>query len=1828
MSDYGELIAESFDLPRRKASELIIGNQDKSPDEAARAIQLSEVTGVPAPVIAGDVESFDRRTRSNLNAELVRNNAFISDFISSQPLAAQLSHDDLGPLDAVSGAADKLKSRSVLEAAWEGFKFGFGDQLVGSWAHDPKYPVASATYGVLGSVVEVPMRALSALTQGFAEGVGQRFTNITGNPYYAQQSRTVGQAVQDPGLAMSIGIPSPFFLKPAEAFAEMHKLRKDIAGLEPYIRAEKEPPFGVNKGADRLIKEQSTADLKALNEALKEAVGSKTRERAPEMFAGFIRQHIGDQKIGIEADAVRALYGDKVPQLDDGKLGWVPNIQDQLWKAEMYGGDILVPTADWLAKVEPELAKELNDFIRVRPNGVTKFETKVAAEAEELATKKIEETEPAGFTPSEMRQLLDEERESLINMWYETREPLPPTAGEMAKLSRSGFEKELNTVGILRAKTEEEARRILQDNRLAGNEVKATKPEPAIEGEVYKPTDPVVAVRASARIDKTIEQILFDTGDDLVKVEELDFGGGTTAKIQTEHLQPAQRKIIDAVDEVIKRIAPKQLETLPVRGDIETATNTALGVHITYNNRTPLMLYSLDAPDPIQIARHEALHHLRQQGFFTDAEWSTLMAAAINEGWLEKYDIQGRYAKDLESTAKIEEAVAHAYADWAKDPKAGKSQAAGIFQKIKEFLDEVKDAISRVLGRDPTWQELFDLADQGVIGSREGNKPRLEGGYRAAVKTPDTLIPMEDRDIFARAQAIGMTEEQYRRYMRLIEKRRAEDEAKANARVLENERRKQTAQWKDRAKEVRGEVVEDLQRVPDLAADAYLREGTFYGRRVEDTIHKLGTDYLTKEEIDALPKRATAVKGLSPDDVAGLFGFASGRDLIESVTRLESNRRNAGMGPEPYRRRLIEIETERRMEAEFGKLDENIIEAAKEQVLSETQLDLLHEETVFLAEKAGAQLPIARADLEKSIRDQVGTSLLSDVSSDRLLAAAGKAGRLVEDALLKGDAAEAFRQRQRQYIAVAASKEALRVEKERAQFEKQVKRFSKREVPNVSQEYTNYIQALLAQAGIAVRRSPEDIAGGIQFSGTGSLAEFVARNRDDGWEPVVSDKLQTEGTKPIDSQTVEDFRELKDAIDSLAHIGREVEKIEIAGTKADWAEFRGRVRENLQQLPERSRQSQGRWLYEIDASLTRMEEIVKDLDLRQELGPLYQAVIEPMMKSKAKEFDLLTGLSKHFAETRGEFGKEWRRSLRETIPQDILYDPYTMSKLDMTRENLINLMLNWGNASNRQKVASGYASLYMGRKAAKDEVRGFEVMLEQLINQHAREEDWAFVRRMWEPFKGWQKEMDTVSRNMSGVAPKWLEIDKVQTRFGEIDGGYWPVKYDRLGSDISVIEERRPPDAALFQNDYFRAATSKGYLKERTGYIDFVDLHTSIEQAAGTMQQTIHDIAFRDALVQAGRVFYDKGIRADIRKHYGVEYEAQLIPWLKRIANSYPGNNPDVRGYAGFMRRIRINLVGHALPLNLKVIGSPDIGVPNPKVWAAFEANRSENVALAMEKSDEIRHLVYNMDRDFREQLERTVTRQGLDSFQKKAVEWGFIPITKVSQEFRMATWVDQYHKALARGRSDAEAASIADGYVRERHGAASVVDLPAVMQDNEWMKALTMFYGYFNTMYNWQRQLPGQARRGEAKNFAVTALGSIGVGAAFGALLFNNRKEDESWWKIMAKALTLQPLSTVPIIREAASYFAEGFPQRTPTESLINAFGSIYSDLKRKAKGESAKNPIKNTANVIGLTTGLPMAQVGRTGEFLWDVRNKEQRPRNMMEWIRGIIHGEARLK
>jgi hypothetical protein len=65
-----------------------------------------------------------------------------------------------------------------------------------------------------------------------------------------------------------------------------------------------------------------------------------------------------------------------------------------------------------------------------------------------------------------LKTLLDEEDESLVGMWHQAREPMPPDASDQHSAYVSRITKDLDRLGVLHAATEQEVRDLLMDRRL------------------------------------------------------------------------------------------------------------------------------------------------------------------------------------------------------------------------------------------------------------------------------------------------------------------------------------------------------------------------------------------------------------------------------------------------------------------------------------------------------------------------------------------------------------------------------------------------------------------------------------------------------------------------------------------------------------------------------------------------------------------------------------------------------------------------------------------------------------------------------------------------------------------------------------------------------------------------------------------------------------------------------------------------------------------------------------------------------------------------------------------------------------------------------------------------------------------------------------------------------------------------------------------------------------------------------------------------------------------------------------------------------------------
>ena len=129
---------------------------------------------------------------------------------------------------------------------------------------------------------------------------------------------------------------------------------------------------------------------------------------------------------------------------------------------------------------------------------------------------------------------------------------------------------------------------------------------------------------------------------------------------------------------------------------------------------------SLSGDNIFRTMNHEALHAMKDLGFFSDKEWKTLENKARSE-WMKKYKIVDNYSKESEEV-QLEEAIAHAFADAQTQPAPIKS----IMSRAVNFLKRIGNWLRGNGYR--TAEDIFGKAATGKLKKTKeaANKARSE----------------------------------------------------------------------------------------------------------------------------------------------------------------------------------------------------------------------------------------------------------------------------------------------------------------------------------------------------------------------------------------------------------------------------------------------------------------------------------------------------------------------------------------------------------------------------------------------------------------------------------------------------------------------------------------------------------------------------------------------------------------------------------------------------------------------------------------------------------------------------------------------------------------------------------------------------------------------------------------------------------------------------------------------------------------------------------------------------------------------------------------------
>jgi hypothetical protein len=601
-------------------------------------------------------------------------------------------------------------------------------------------------------------------------------------------------------------------------------------------------------------------------------------------------------------------------------------------------------------------------------------------------------------------------------------------------------------------------------------------------------------------------------------------------------------------------------------------------------------------------------------------------------------------------------------------------------------------------------------------------------------------------------------------------------------------------------------------------------------------------------------------------------------------------------------------------------------------------------------------------------------------------------------------------------------------------------------------------------------------------------------------------------------------------------------------------------------------------------------------------------------------------------------------------------DPRRGKPLTITRKQLLALVANTGNLSNLSKLGVGEGWVQDGESMVE------LTQLQQTLISHISKEEMDLVQAFWDGMGKLWPHIVRVERQLTGVVPEAVVPMEVQTPWGTYSGGYWPVVWDSDRTDMGKPDEETS-EANLFGVGS-GLGTFKGHTITRTGAAAPMDWSLDRILFSRT-NQIISRIAYAPWIRDTLKLINTPRVKGAINLRLGSEYYGAIKSWMR---DQIPSNMTNIQGakwWEGLLTAMRVNMTatvlgisyttGIAQTLGLSysagVLGEGNVAA-GPK-WLAAGFQRM--LALWMpgqpgpqefvfSRSEEMRRRAHELNREVQEVFSRLGARnlnvaQRVQRKIQATAFWhiAFIDLNTVS----IPTWLGGYEKAKAQGLSEEDAAAYADKTVRLSQGTGREKDMSAIQRGNAGQRFISMFYTPSSVFFNSQWEAAQQMKAGNwSKALAPTFwfLVANTLADAYRSGDWPPEDEDgnvdfESVGKWVARNLLFGLWYGVPVARDIANtanrklrgQYAEwgSTPISYGLESIGKAITSAQkiSDEEKDIQGSD----IKSMATAVGWTLGLPGAQFGRTGGFLYDVSTGKEQPEGIGDWFKGLTSGSA---
>lgn len=1152
----------------------------------------------------------------------------------------------------------------------------------------------------------------------------------------------------------------------------------------------------------------------------------------------------------------------------------------------------------------------------------------------------------------------------------------------------------------------------------------------------------------------------------------------------------------------------------------------------------------------------------------------------------------------------------------------GKAPSTGlrkVFDTFRSWLLAIYQVVNNL--RAPITPEIREVMSRLIATDAEIEDARQEQGIKA---------------LFTDAAQAGMTEATFAQYQKLVGEARDEAFDALLYRTMSTIRRERTKAWREERDAVRSEVAARVDARPEFKALGLLRsrEQPIKLDRAW-LVENYGQDVLAMLP-GAVPPIFADQNTTAAEDVAEMAGFPTADEMVRTLISLgERTREMRAEGDQrSVRQAMIDDETAAEMRDRHGDplSDGSIEEEALALIHNDRQGEVIASELRALGAKSNRRptpYALARQWAAETIAQSKVADSLSGAALQRYAKAARQAAAAAEQAMLKGDADETFRQKQRQMLNNAliaeAGKAKAAVDAAATRLAKVAKRATMR---SVDQDYLDQAHGLLEQVDFRDRSQRS-------IDRQESFEAWAAAREAEGFDVVVPASFAaTIGSRNWTRLTVEELLGLRDAVDQVLHLGRlkqtlidNQERREFDAVVAEAVDAAGklppRAPSDLMEPDWGDRMKAG--VASFDAALLKIETLVDWLDGGRSDGVFNRIVFRPIAEAQDRENDMRLEYQERVVDAMKALPPKTIKRWQERVAAPELLNRETGRPWQMTRQQLVSMALNMGNDGNIQRLTDGYGWSEEGVRA--------------VLDRELRAEDWAFVQQVWDIIDTLWPQIAAMEKRLNGIEPERVEAKGFTNAHGTFRGGYYPVVYDSTKSIEAEVNQGKAAD--LFETVYTRATTRASATKNRMEKVNrpiLLDLGV-INRHLG---EVIHDITHREAIMQAARFLEDRRVVGAIDGSLGPEIRKQFRPWLKYVANQWAMERLGHEGVSKWIMRGRANATMVGMGFRITTVITQVAGYANiighigeaafAKAVAQVAASPIRTARFVLERSGEVRGRLDNTEREVRMGI---AGLRGEASVFAEARRFAFLGIGWADRMVVIPGWIGAYNKALSDGMSETDAIYAADKMVRTSQGATGAKDMSAVQRDRGLMALFTMFYSFVAAQYQQHRSLMHDTRMAslsDIPSLLSRAFWLVVVPPLLSAILTGHGPDDDEDWGYWAfKNMTLNVLGPIPVLRDAApavwakvdgsrSFGYQMSPLQRAGDSIVNALG----DVGNLVTGEETRRATRHALEAAGYLTGLVPGQLASAAQFLVDVAEGAQDPETVAEWYEGLTKGK----